>query len=86
MRTTLIYDENLGHDEEKRSKMPKYDERDPIYHDVRGEAAGKAIIRRFAKWLKLQPEGHGRYFCRHASYVGYHGALKFLCEGCKKDD
>ena len=65
--------------------MSKYDERDPIYHDVQGEKAEAAILRRFLTWLKKQEPYYRRYFCKHGSYVGFRGALAFMCEGCKGD-
>lgn len=58
------------------------DPRDPIYHDIQGEKAEEAIMRRSIAWVENQDEDVQQYFCEHGRYVGFGGALKFKCERC----
>lgn len=58
------------------------DARDPIYHDVQGEDAEDAIVRRFQNWLARQDEDVAQYFCEHGRYVGYGAVFAYKCERC----
>ena len=59
------------------------DKNDPIYHDVRDDKAEDAILRRFNRWLDLHVDDNvAEYFCEHGRYVGFGGALAYMCERC----
>jgi hypothetical protein len=57
------------------------DPRDPIRHDVTGEMAVKAIIRRSIKWIKASADRPDLY-CGHGTYVGFQRSLAYLCPLC----
>ncbi len=62
--------------------MTVRDKNDPVYHDVQGDKAEDAILRRHFRWLALQGEDVAQYFCEHGRYVGFGGVFKNKCERC----
>lgn len=58
------------------------DPRDPIYHDIQGQKAEDAIMKRSQEWVAKQDEDVRQYFCEHGRYVGFNAALWFTCERC----
>lgn len=67
-------------------RMPVFhhldDPNDPIRHDMGGEDAIRAIIKRSLAWVVGQDLVHQARFCEHGSYVGFQRALAFLCPRC----
>lgn len=62
--------------------MTPRDERDPIFHDVQGEAAEAAILERHERWLDLQDDDVRPLFCEHARYVGFGKVFAYKCPQC----
>jgi hypothetical protein len=66
----------------KGTDMRSRDPSDPIYHDIKGDAAEPAFVNRHNKWAAKQPAAHQRYFCEHGYYVGHNEVFAKSCPGC----
>jgi hypothetical protein len=63
-----------------------FDPLDPILKDMKGDKAVRAFMSRFQAWSSKQPGEVRDLHCSHGRYIGYEGALRFLCPTCCLED